>query len=95
MVSITERTTDLSAASPAEDSDAMLSPVAEPEPEPSPGLGGVPVRCEQEYSGFFSTGLKIFAGYDADRTESYTRIAPFQERHDTSVEYVTLSNAIV
>ncbi|KAH0585836.1 Phosphatidylserine synthase 2 [Termitomyces sp. J132] len=70
MVSITERTTDLSAASPAEDSDAMLSPVAEPEPEPSPGLGGVPVRW-----------------YDADRTESYTRIAPFQERHDTSVEF--------
>ncbi|XP_006462960.1 hypothetical protein AGABI2DRAFT_224623 [Agaricus bisporus var. bisporus H97] len=25
--------------------------------------------------------------YDADRTESYTRIIPFQERHDTSVEF--------
>jgi len=25
--------------------------------------------------------------YDADRTESYTRIAPFQEQHDTSVEF--------
>ncbi|KAI6139369.1 phosphatidyl serine synthase-domain-containing protein [Pisolithus tinctorius] len=25
--------------------------------------------------------------YDADRTEPYTRIAPFQERHDTSVEF--------
>ncbi|KAF7298649.1 Phosphatidylserine synthase 2 [Mycena indigotica] len=33
--------------------------------------------------------------YDADRTEAYTRIVPFQERHDTSVEFfykpVTLS----
>ncbi|KAJ3523980.1 hypothetical protein NM688_g8639 [Phlebia brevispora] len=33
--------------------------------------------------------------YDADRTESYTRITPFQEKHDTSVEFfykpVTLS----
>ncbi|KAG6819705.1 hypothetical protein H0H93_009449 [Arthromyces matolae] len=33
--------------------------------------------------------------YDADRTEPYTRIAPFQERHDTSVEFfykpITLS----
>ncbi|PBK97239.1 phosphatidylserine synthase 2 [Armillaria gallica] len=33
--------------------------------------------------------------YDADRTEPYTRITPFQERHDTSVEFfykpVTLS----
>lgn len=25
--------------------------------------------------------------YDADRTESYTRITPFQEKHDTSVEF--------
>ncbi|KAH7915454.1 phosphatidyl serine synthase-domain-containing protein [Hygrophoropsis aurantiaca] len=25
--------------------------------------------------------------YDADRTEPYTRITPFQERHDTSVEF--------
>ncbi|KAJ8079905.1 hypothetical protein AAF712_010811 [Marasmius tenuissimus] len=33
--------------------------------------------------------------YDADRTESYTRITPFQEKHDTSVEFfykpITLS----
>jgi len=33
--------------------------------------------------------------YDADRTEPYTRITPFQEKHDTSVEFfykpVTLS----
>ncbi|GAW02675.1 phosphatidylserine synthase 2 [Lentinula edodes] len=33
--------------------------------------------------------------YDADRTEPYTKIVPFQERHDTSVEFfykpVTLS----
>ncbi|KAG7445614.1 PSS-domain-containing protein [Guyanagaster necrorhizus] len=33
--------------------------------------------------------------YDADRTEPYTRITPFQERHDTSVEFfykpITLS----
>lgn len=33
--------------------------------------------------------------YDADRTEPYTRISPFQEKHDTSVEFfykpITLS----
>ncbi|KAF4577289.1 hypothetical protein EYR36_005276 [Pleurotus pulmonarius] len=56
------------ATSPQEDSDAVLSPVVEP--EPIPGIDGVPVRW-----------------YDADRTESYTRITPFQERHDTSVEF--------
>ena len=28
----------------------------------------------------------------ADRTESYTRTTPFQERHDTSVEYVNHSS---
>ncbi|KAF9013052.1 phosphatidylserine synthase 2 [Cyathus striatus] len=37
--------------------------------------------------------------YDADRTESYTRITPFQEKHDTSVEFfykpVTLSSLAV
>lgn len=27
----------------------------------------------------------------ADRTEPYTRITPFQEKHDTSVEYVSCS----
>lgn len=66
----------LSPASPGEDSDVLLSPVADP--EPMPGLDGVPVKW-----------------YDADRTESYTRITPFQEKHDTSVEFfykpITLS----
>ncbi|ESK85418.1 phosphatidylserine synthase 2 [Moniliophthora roreri MCA 2997] len=37
--------------------------------------------------------------YDADRTESYTRIVPFQEKHDTSVEFfykpITLSTLAV
>jgi len=61
---------DMSHTSPAEDSDALLSPGAEQEPEPLPGLNGAPVRW-----------------YDADRTESYTRTTPFQERHDTSVEF--------
>jgi len=62
---------ELSPTSPGEeDSDALLSTVAETEPEPIPGLNGVPVRW-----------------YDADRTESYTRITPFQEKHDTSVEF--------
>uniref|UniRef100_A0A8H8CHI5 Phosphatidylserine synthase 2 n=1 Tax=Psilocybe cubensis TaxID=181762 RepID=A0A8H8CHI5_PSICU len=70
---------DLSPTSPGEeDSDALLSNVAEIEPEPVPGLNGVPVRW-----------------YDADRTEPYTRITPFQEKHDTSVEFfykpITLS----
>jgi phosphatidylserine synthase 2 len=37
---------DLSFTSPAEDSDALLSLGAEEEPEPSPGVNGVPVRCE-------------------------------------------------
>ncbi|KJA23276.1 hypothetical protein HYPSUDRAFT_40085 [Hypholoma sublateritium FD-334 SS-4] len=71
--------TDLSPTSHGEeDSDVILTTVAEIEPEPIPGLNGVPVRW-----------------YDADRTESYTRITPFQEKHDTSVEFfykpVTLS----
>jgi len=26
-------------------------------------------------------------GYDADRTEPYTKITPFQEKHDTSIEF--------
>ncbi|KAG6900144.1 hypothetical protein C0993_002293 [Termitomyces sp. T159_Od127] len=63
---------DMSVASPGEDSDAVLSPVAEPEQlEPSPGMDGVP----------FAQNSK------ADRTEPYTRIVPFQEKHDTSVEF--------
>ena len=37
---------DMSHTSPAEDSDAVLSPGAEQEPEPLPGLNGTPVRCE-------------------------------------------------
>lgn len=38
--------TDLSPTSHGEeDSDVILSPVAEIEPEPVPGLNGVPVRC--------------------------------------------------
>ncbi|KAJ7606564.1 phosphatidyl serine synthase-domain-containing protein [Mycena polygramma] len=61
---------DLSATSPGEDSDAVLSVPPEPEPEPIPGIDGTPVRW-----------------YDADRTEPYTHIKPFQERHDTSVEF--------
>ncbi|KAG5643339.1 hypothetical protein DXG03_001058 [Asterophora parasitica] len=78
MTSVAEHNVELSHTSPAEDSDAVLSPTAEAEPEPMPGLDGTPVRW-----------------YDADRTEPYTRITPFQERHDTSVEFfykpVTLS----
>ncbi|KAF8182289.1 phosphatidyl serine synthase-domain-containing protein [Pholiota molesta] len=66
--------TDLSPTSHGEDdSDVILSNVAEIEVEPVPGLNGVP----------------------ADRTEPYTRITPFQEKHDTTVEFfykpVTLS----
>ncbi|KAG6813015.1 hypothetical protein H0H92_014753 [Tricholoma furcatifolium] len=78
MSSVAQPGHDLSATSPAEDSDAVLSPGAEVEPEPTPGLDGTPVRW-----------------YDADRAEPYTRIEPFQERHDTSVEFfykpITLS----
>ena len=33
--------------SPQEDSDAVLSPVVEP--EPIPGIDGVPVRCKDQY----------------------------------------------
>jgi len=68
MTSTKEDNPDLSVTSPADDSDAILSPVVEH--EPIPGLDGMPVRW-----------------YDADRTEPYTRITPFQERHDTSVEF--------
>ncbi|TFK52386.1 phosphatidylserine synthase 2 [Heliocybe sulcata] len=41
------------------------------EPEPKPGLDGVPVHLRPQ----------------ADRTEPYTRIEPFQEKQDTSVEF--------
>lgn len=44
MSSVIDDNPDLSATSPADDSDALLSPVVEP--EPIPGLNGVPVRCE-------------------------------------------------
>ncbi|TFK34762.1 phosphatidylserine synthase 2 [Crucibulum laeve] len=77
MASVNDENPELSPTSPGEDSDAVLSPVQEP--EPIPGLHGVPVRLARQ----------------ADRTESYTRITPFQEKHDTSVEFfykpVTLS----
>lgn len=38
----------------------------------------------------FDVNKSIFLVDQADRTESYTRITPFQEKHDTSVEYVLL-----
>lgn len=42
-----EERPDISFTSPGEDSDAVLSPEAEPELlEPLPGLNGAPVRCE-------------------------------------------------
>lgn len=44
MTSVKEDNPDLSPTSPVDDSDAVLSPV--PEPEPIPGLNGVPVRCK-------------------------------------------------
>jgi len=44
MTSPKEDNPDLSIMSPADDSDTILSPVAEP--EPNPGLDGMPVRCE-------------------------------------------------
>ncbi|KAI0772261.1 phosphatidyl serine synthase-domain-containing protein [Irpex lacteus] len=40
--------------------------------EPKPGLDGKPVRCDF---------------VQANRQEPYTRITPFQERHDTSIEF--------
>lgn len=46
-MSVLDDNPDLSATSPADDSDALLSPVVEP--EPIPGLNGVPVRCECNY----------------------------------------------
>ncbi|KAJ7133543.1 phosphatidyl serine synthase-domain-containing protein [Mycena epipterygia] len=59
--------------SPNDDSDALLSDaVGTGPPEPEP----IP--------GIDGTPVRW---YDADRTESYTRITPFQERHDTSVEF--------
>lgn len=30
--------------------------------------------------------LFLISAWKADRTESYTRITPFQEKHDTTVE---------
>ncbi|KAH9924343.1 phosphatidylserine synthase 2 [Epithele typhae] len=58
--------------SAAEESDG--APPAVPDaagPPTMPGLDGAPVRCVLQ----------------ADRKESYTHITPFQEQHDTSVEF--------
>lgn len=114
MTSINEDNPDLSLTSPADDSDTILSPVADP--EPNPGLDGMPVRCESPrhdlislvsssaheyvyrqgtmYVTCFSSQVVVYfnTACKADRTEPYTRITPFQERHDTSVEYVTCTN---
>ncbi|KAF7314787.1 Phosphatidylserine synthase 2 [Mycena kentingensis (nom. inval.)] len=70
--------------SPGEDSDAALSS-APPDPEPRPGIDG-PVRCGTMYAAN-PTRLNGINGLQADRTEPYTRIVPFQERHDTTVEF--------
>ncbi|KAJ7820270.1 phosphatidyl serine synthase-domain-containing protein [Mycena leptocephala] len=70
--------TELSATN--DDSDAVLSPPPDAEPEPFPGIDGTPVRL-------FSTRVLIVIMDRANRAEPYTRITPFQERHDTSVEF--------
>lgn len=43
------------AASPQEDSDAVLSPVVES--EPIPGIDGVPVRCKDQNNIISNAGL--------------------------------------
>ncbi|KAK7022173.1 phosphatidyl serine synthase-domain-containing protein [Favolaschia claudopus] len=71
---------DLSATSPGEnednDSDAVLS-----------GGGRAPAAALSEPEpkpGIDGTPVRW---YDANRAEPYTRITPFQEQHDTSVEF--------
>ncbi|KAF7299857.1 Phosphatidylserine synthase 2 [Mycena chlorophos] len=69
------------AASPPTETDDPLSPGEEYDSE-----GGVlsgPPEPEPK-PGLDGTPVRW---YDADRTEPYTRIVPFQERHDTSVEF--------
>jgi hypothetical protein len=55
---------------------------------------GYDVRTAQLVKIPFKTTLMSMKAFffvnQADRTESYTRITPFQEKHDTSVEYVLL-----
>jgi len=46
--------------------------------------------CQNCIQNDFDLNESIFFVDQADRTESYTRITPFQEKHDTSVEYVLL-----
>jgi len=61
----------LSPTSPTDNSDATLN-LAPEVPEPEPAPG--------------LNGNPVH-WYDADRTEPYTRIEPFQERQDTSIEF--------
>ncbi|TCD68502.1 hypothetical protein EIP91_010558 [Steccherinum ochraceum] len=69
--------------------DAELSPLTE---ESDTGGGAHHLEAPEPMPGVDGTPVRW---YDADRTESYTRITPFQEKHDTSVEFfykpITLS----
>ncbi|KAG7087934.1 hypothetical protein E1B28_011979 [Marasmius oreades] len=71
------------------DENPELSP-ASPGEESDPHLS--PVVNPEPKPGLDGVPVKW---YDADRTEPYTRITPFQEKHDTSVEFfykpITLS----
>ncbi|KAF7364781.1 Phosphatidylserine synthase 2 [Mycena venus] len=65
---------------PKEERDAELSPTS-PGEDSDAVLSNVPPRAGAD------SGHRRDTGYDADRTEPYTRITPFQEKHDTSVEF--------
>ncbi|KAJ7740231.1 phosphatidyl serine synthase-domain-containing protein [Mycena maculata] len=66
---------ELSPTSPGDDSDnaVLSSGAAGADPEPEPTPG--------------IDGTPV-RWYDANRAESYTRITPFQERHDPSVQFL-------
>ncbi|KDQ62814.1 hypothetical protein JAAARDRAFT_149935 [Jaapia argillacea MUCL 33604] len=66
-----EDESDLSPTSPGEELEDTHV-LSQTEPEPEPIPG--------------LEGVPV-RWYDADRTEPYTRITPFQERHDTTVEF--------
>ncbi|KAJ7250048.1 phosphatidyl serine synthase-domain-containing protein [Mycena haematopus] len=70
----------------ASTSDAALSPtLTSPGEESDPTLSAVPPEPEPEpIPGIDGTPVRW---YDANRAEPYTRITPFQEKHDTSVEF--------
>ncbi|KAI9452451.1 phosphatidylserine synthase 2 [Russula earlei] len=68
----------LSPTSQTDDTDPAATTLAPEAPEPAPVVPTLPIPVITHHGVFI---------LQADRTEPYTRIEPFQERQDTSVEF--------